>query len=50
MFPYKAVCTVLMDVFDRYDNNIAQHITINLTVTVGPCPTTGTLSEEKADR
>ena len=42
-------CTVLMDHFNRYDNNIAQHITINLIVMVGPCLATGTSSEEKAD-
>ena len=49
MFVNKAVCTVLMDFFDRYDHNIAQHITINLIVTVGPSLATGTSSEEKAD-
>ena len=38
-----------MDLFDTYDNNIAQHITINLIVTVGPCLATGILSQEKAD-
>ena len=42
-------CTVLMDLFDRHDNNIAQHITINLIVTVGLCLAIGMLSEEKAD-
>ena len=38
-----------MNLFDRYDDKIAQYITINLIVTVGPCLATGTLSEEKAD-
>ena len=41
--------TVLMDHFDRYDDNIAQHIIINLIVVVGPCLATGTSSEVKAD-
>ena len=41
--------TVLMDLFDRYDDNIAQHITINLIVTVGPFLATGTSSEKKAN-
>ena len=49
MFLYKAVCTVLMNRFDRYDDNITQHITINLIVMVGPCLATGTSNEEKAD-
>ena len=49
MILYKAVCTVLMDLFDTYDDNITQHIIINLIVTVGPCLGTGTSSEEKAD-
>ena len=49
MFLYKIVCTVLMDLFDRYDDNIAQHITINLIVMVGQCLTTGASREEKAD-
>ena len=40
---------MLMDLFDRYDDNITQHITINLIVTVGPCLATEMLSEEKAD-
>ena len=38
-----------MDLFDRYDDNIAQHITINLIVMVGPCLATGASSDEKAD-
>ena len=38
-----------MDLFDRLDNNIIQHITINSIVVVRPCLTTGMLSEEKAD-
>ena len=42
-------CTVLMDHFDRHDNNIYRHITINLIVMVGPCLATGTSSEVKAD-
>ena len=49
MFLYKAICTVLMDLFARYDDNITKHITINLIVMVGQCLATGTLSEEKAD-
>ena len=50
MFLYKAFqCTVLMDLFDRYDNNIAPHSTISLIVRVGSCLATGTPSEEKAD-
>ena len=35
--------------FDRCGDNITQHITINLIVTVEPCLATGTSSEEKAD-
>ena len=38
-----------MDLYDRYDDNIAKHITINLIVTVRPCLATGTSSEEEAD-
>ena len=38
-----------MYLFDRYDDNITQHITINLIVRVGPCQVTGMSSEEKAD-
>ena len=49
MFLYKAVYTVLMDLFDRYDDKITQHITINLIVTVRACLATGTLSKDKAD-
>ena len=50
MFLYEAVqYTMLIDLFGRYDDNIAQHITINLIVTVRPCLATETLSEEKAD-
>ena len=49
MFLCKAVCTVLKDLFDRYDDNITQHITINLIVTVIPCLATGMLSKDKAD-
>ena len=41
--------TVLMDRFDRYDDNIAQHITINFIMTVGPCLATGMSSEKKAE-
>ena len=46
MFLYEVVCIVLMDLFDRYDNYIAQHITINLIVMVESCLATGTSSEE----
>ena len=45
MFLYKAICIVLIDLFDRY----AKLITINLIVMVGPCLATVMLSEEKAD-
>ena len=38
-----------MDLFDRYDDNITQHITINLLMTVRPFLAIGLLSEEKAD-
>ena len=44
MFLYEVICTVLMDLFDRYNNYIAQHITI--IVTVESCLATGTSSEE----
>ena len=50
MFLYKAVSVYCVnDLCDRYDNNIAQHITISLIVMVGSCLATGTSSEEKAD-
>ena len=49
MFLYKAVCIVLMDLFDRYNDNITQHITINMIVTVRPCLATGMSSEETAN-
>ena len=38
-----------MDLFDRYDDNIALHITISLFVMFGPYLATGMLSEVKAD-
>ena len=40
---------MLMNLFDRYDGNIALDITINLIVMVGPCLASGTSSEEKAN-
>ena len=43
-------CTVLVDLLNRYDSNIAQHIAINLIVTAEPCLATGMSSKEKADR
>ena len=50
MLLYEAVCTVLMDLLiGTHDNNIVQHITINLIVMVRPCLATGTLSEEKPE-
>ena len=36
-----------MDLFDRYDDNITKHITINLIVTVGASLATRTMIEEK---
>ena len=42
-------CTVLMDLLDRYDDNITQHITVSLIVMVGPYLATGMSSEEEAD-
>ena len=45
MFLFKAVSgTVLIDLFDRYDDNITIEI-----VMVRPCLATGTSSEEKTD-
>ena len=49
MFLYKAVCTVLMDLFYRYDDKIIQYIAIYLIVMVRPCLATGMMNEEKAD-
>ena len=49
MYLYEAVFAVLKNLFDKYNNKITQHITINLIVAVGKCLATGTLSEEKAD-
>ena len=53
MFPYKAVSvnsvTYIMDLFDRCDDNIMQHIIINLIMMVTPCLATGMLGEGKAD-
>ena len=37
IFQYKAVRTILMAHFDRYDDNITQQTTINLIVTVTLC-------------
>ena len=37
IFQYEAVWTMLMDRFDRYDDNITQYTMINLIVTVTPC-------------
>ena len=49
IFLYKAVSgTVLINYFDRYDDNITQHITIKV-VMVRPCLATGSSSEEKTD-
>ena len=39
----------IMFLFGKHDDNISQHITINLILTVGPCLATGMLSEKKAD-
>ena len=38
-----------MYLFDRYGDNITQHVIINLIVTVGPCQATGMSREEKTD-
>ena len=46
---YLLRCTVLMYLFDRYDDNISQYITINLIMTVRSCLATRMSSEEKAD-
>ena len=42
-------CTVVIELFDMYNDNISQHITINLIVTIRPCLASVTLSEKKAD-
>ena len=42
-------CTVVIELFDMYDDNISQHITINLIVMIRPCLASVTLSEKKAD-
>ena len=40
---------MLMDLFDRYDDDIAQHITISLILMVKPYLATGMLSGEEVD-
>ena len=50
MFLYKAILVYCVNgSFDRYDDNVAQHIAISLIVTVRPCLPTLMSSEEKVD-